>query len=30
LFSEHVTQANEGSDFDFLARRGRNPEPDPR
>jgi dihydroxy-acid dehydratase len=30
LFSEHVTQANEGCDFGFLARRGRNPEPDPR
>ncbi len=30
LFSEHVTQANEGCDFDFLARRGRNPEPDPK
>ncbi len=28
LFSEHITQANEGCDFDFLARRGRNPEPD--
>jgi dihydroxy-acid dehydratase len=30
LFSEHVTQADQGCDFDFLARRGRNPEPDPR
>jgi dihydroxy-acid dehydratase len=30
LFSEHVTQANEGCDFGFLARSGRNPEPDPR
>jgi dihydroxy-acid dehydratase len=30
LFSEHVAQANEGCDFDFLARRGRDPEPDPR
>jgi dihydroxy-acid dehydratase len=30
LFSEHITQANEGCDFDFLARRGRDPEPDPR
>ena len=29
LFSEHITQANEGCDFGFLARRGRNPEPDP-
>jgi dihydroxy-acid dehydratase len=30
LYSEHITQANEGCDFDFLARRGRNPDPDPR
>ena len=30
LFSEHITQANQGCDFGFLARRGRNPEPDPR
>jgi dihydroxy-acid dehydratase len=30
LFSEHITQANEGCDFGFLARRGNNPEPDPR
>jgi dihydroxy-acid dehydratase len=30
LFSEHITQANLGCDFGFLARRGRNPEPDPR
>ena len=30
LFSEHITQANEGCDFGFLARPGRNPEPDPR
>jgi dihydroxy-acid dehydratase len=30
LFSEHVTQANEGCDFGFLARRGAYPEPDPR
>ena len=30
LYSEHITQANEGCDFDFLARPGRNPEPDPR
>ena len=30
LFTEHITQANEGCDFDFLARRGRNPEPDPK
>jgi dihydroxy-acid dehydratase len=30
LFSEHITQANEGCDFGFLARRGHNPEPDPK
>ena len=30
LYTEHITQANEGCDFGFLARRGRNPEPDPR
>jgi dihydroxy-acid dehydratase len=30
LYSEHVTQANQGCDFGFLARPGRNPEPDPR
>jgi len=30
LFSEHITQPNEGCDFGFLARRGRNPEPDPK
>ena len=29
LYSEHVTQANEGCDFEFLARRGATPEPDP-
>ncbi|MBV9095737.1 MAG: dihydroxy-acid dehydratase [Streptosporangiaceae bacterium] len=29
LFTEHVTQANEGCDFDFLARPGRDPDPDP-
>ena len=31
LYSEHITQANEGCDFGFLARRGTagNPEPDP-
>jgi len=28
LYTEHITQANEGCDFGFLARRGRNPEPD--
>jgi dihydroxyacid dehydratase/phosphogluconate dehydratase len=30
LYSEHITQANEGCDFGFLARRGHNPEPDPK
>jgi dihydroxy-acid dehydratase len=30
LYSEHITQANEGCDFGFLARRGANPEPDAR
>jgi dihydroxyacid dehydratase/phosphogluconate dehydratase len=30
LFSEHITQANEGCDFGLLAKRGRNPEPDPK
>jgi len=30
LYSEHITQADQGCDFDFLARPGRNPEPDPR
>ncbi len=30
LYSEHVTQADKGCDFGFLARPGRNPEPDPR
>jgi dihydroxy-acid dehydratase len=29
LFTEHVTQANEGCDFAFLAREGAYPEPDP-
>jgi dihydroxy-acid dehydratase len=29
LYAEHVTQANEGCDFDFLARQGACPEPDP-
>jgi dihydroxy-acid dehydratase len=29
LYSEHITQANEGCDFGFLARRGAYPEPDP-
>jgi dihydroxy-acid dehydratase len=30
LYADHVTQANEGCDFDFLARPGKNPEPDAR
>jgi len=30
LYTEHITQADEGCDFDFLARVGVNPEPDPR
>jgi dihydroxy-acid dehydratase len=29
LFSEQVTQANEGCDFEFLARAGATPDPDP-
>jgi dihydroxyacid dehydratase/phosphogluconate dehydratase len=31
LYAEHITQANEGADFDFLARRGGpgNPEVNP-
>ena len=29
LYSEHITQANEGCDFGFLARRGASPQPDP-
>ena len=29
LYSEQVTQADKGCDFEFLARPGRNPEPDP-
>ncbi|MFD5243789.1 L-arabinonate dehydratase [Amycolatopsis sp. NPDC058340] len=28
LYTEHITQADEGCDFDFLARVGENPEPD--
>ncbi|MFI7119617.1 L-arabinonate dehydratase [Amycolatopsis sp. NPDC049868] len=28
LYSEHITQADEGCDFDFLAQVGKNPEPD--
>ena len=30
LYTEHITQANEGCDFGFLARRGHNPDPDPK
>jgi dihydroxy-acid dehydratase len=30
LYSEHITQANLGCDFDFLARPGATPDPDPR
>jgi dihydroxyacid dehydratase/phosphogluconate dehydratase len=30
LYSEQVTQADQGCDFAFLARPGHNPEPDPR
>jgi dihydroxy-acid dehydratase len=29
LYAAHVTQADQGCDFDFLARAGANPEPDP-
>ncbi len=29
LYTEHITQANQGCDFGFLARRGRNPDPEP-
>jgi dihydroxy-acid dehydratase len=29
LYSTHITQADQGCDFAFLARQGRNPEPDP-
>jgi dihydroxy-acid dehydratase len=29
LYQDHVTQADRGCDFDFLARPGRNPQPDP-
>ncbi|MEY9942084.1 dihydroxy-acid dehydratase [Streptacidiphilus sp. MAP5-52] len=29
LYAEHVQQADEGCDFDFLARPGHNPAPDP-
>ena len=30
LYTDHIAQANEGCDFDFLAKRGRNPDPNPR
>jgi len=30
LYYEHITQADQGCDFGFLARPGKNPEPDPR
>jgi dihydroxy-acid dehydratase len=30
LYAAHITQADQGCDFDFLARVGENPEPDPR
>jgi dihydroxy-acid dehydratase len=30
LYGEHVTQADQGCDFDFLARPGATPDPDPR
>jgi dihydroxy-acid dehydratase len=29
LYQEHITQADQGCDFDFLARPGKNPQPDP-
>jgi dihydroxy-acid dehydratase len=29
LYTEHITQANEGCDFAFLARRASTPDPDP-
>ncbi|WP_370355063.1 L-arabinonate dehydratase [Catenulispora sp. EB89] len=29
LYAEHITQADQGCDFDFLARPGANPAPDP-
>ena len=29
LYQEHITQADQGCDFDFLARGGHNPQPDP-
>jgi dihydroxy-acid dehydratase len=30
LFTDQITQANEGCDFAFLAKQGRNPEANPR
>jgi len=30
LYADHVTQADQGCDFDFLARPGATPDPDPR
>jgi dihydroxy-acid dehydratase len=30
LYAAHITQADQGCDFDFLAKPGHNPEPDPR
>jgi dihydroxy-acid dehydratase len=30
LYSAHITQADQGCDFDFLAKPGNNPEPNPR
>jgi len=30
LYTEHVTQADQGCDFEFLSRPGSSPEPDPR
>jgi dihydroxy-acid dehydratase len=30
LYAEHITQADQGCDFDFLARQGHDPQPDPR
>jgi dihydroxy-acid dehydratase len=29
LYDEHITQADQGCDFGFLARRGANPDPEP-
>jgi dihydroxy-acid dehydratase len=29
LYSEHVSQADQGCDFEFLARQGRDPDPEP-